>query len=131
MLDGALPADAPNLPELEYHAVMHSRPAPGMQEPPFDRQDIFWETYNYKVHRDVAVYTYLPQYNNEKEMFENIFKDKTKKEYIILEHAGDNFSVKTGSFLGRVVSVGRSYWDTEIGIEMGKKILEYTYDIAS
>jgi hypothetical protein len=131
MLDGVLPANAPNLPELEYYAVMHSRPASNMKEPLLGTKTIFWETYNYKVHRDVAVYTYLPQYNNEKEMFENIFKNKTKKEYIILEHAGDNFSVKNGSFLGRVVSVGRSYRDTDIGIDMGKKILEYTYDIAS
>jgi predicted ATP-grasp superfamily ATP-dependent carboligase len=131
MLEGMLPDSAPNLPELEFHAVMHSRKAPLTEEPSHNSKEIFWETYNYKVHRDVAVHTFLSQYNNEKEMFENIFNHKTKKEYIILEHAGEDFSVRNGSFLGRVVSVGKSYRDTERGIEMGKKILDYTYNIAS
>jgi len=128
MLSKSLPSDAPNLPELEYYAVRYSRPAPSMQEPDYTRPSIYWETFNYKVGEDVTTCAYVPQYNNEREMFDHVADHRIEKEYMVIEHAGEDFSVKKGSFLGRVVSVGKSYRDIRMGIDMGKRILEFTCD---
>ena len=129
MLQKSLPAHVPNLPELEYYAVKYSKRAPQTMEPDFHHPKIYWETYNYKVREDVNVHAYLPHYNNEREMFENVASQKIEKEYMVIEHAGEDFSVKKGSFLGRVISVGKSYRDIHMGINMGKKILDCTCDV--
>ncbi len=126
MLQKSLPKNAPNLPELEYYAVKYSQKAPEAKEPRHHQPMIYWETYNYKVRQDVVTYAYLPQYNNEREIFNNVANERVQKEYMIIEHAGEDFSVKKGSFLGRVISVGKSYRDIHMGINMGKKILDCT-----
>jgi len=131
MLQKSLPEDAPNLPELEYYAVKYSKSAPDTKEPDYGNPKVYWETYNYKVRKDVSVYAYLPQYNNEREMFDNVVDHKIEKEYMVVEHAGEDFSVKKGSFLGRVISVGKNYRDIHMGIDMGKKILNCTCDTLS
>jgi len=128
MLQKSLPPHAPNLPELEYYAVKYSQEAPHTQEPDYQHPKLYWETFNYKVGEDVTTCAYLPQYNNEREMFDHVADHKIEKEYMVIEHAGEDFSVKKGSFLGRVISVGKCYRDIHMGIDMGKKILESTCD---
>jgi len=128
MLEKSIPVDAPNLPELEYYAVKYGQRAPQTKEPDLTAPKIYWETYNYKVREDVCVHAYLPQYNNEREMFEKVVKGKIEKEYMVVEHTGEDFSVKKGSFLGRVISVGKNYRDIHMGIRMGKRILDSTCD---
>jgi hypothetical protein len=128
MLERSISAEAPNLPELEYYAVKYSQRAPHAKEPDSAAPRIYWETYNYKLREDVCVHAYLPQYNNEREMFENIVKRKIEKEYMVVEHTGEDFFVKKGSFLGRVISVGKNYRDIHMGISMGKRILDGTCD---
>jgi hypothetical protein len=59
-------------------------------------------------------------------MFESVAKNKLTKEYMILEHIGQDFFVNEGSFLGRVIATGKNYKDIEDGIKMGKRMIDFT-----
>lgn len=121
-----LPLGAPNLPEIEFYAVTESRQPPRMSEPDFFKTDIYWSSYNYKIDNKLTTRSYLPQQRGEIEMFQSVAKNKINKEFMILEHIGQDFFVNEGSFLGRVIATGKSYKDVEDGIEMGRRILDYT-----
>ncbi len=121
-----LPLGAPNLPEIEFYAVTESRRPPRMREPNFFKTDIFWGTYNYKIDNKLTTHSYLPQQRGEIEMFQSVAKNKISKEFMILEHIGQDFFVNEGSFLGRVIATGKSYKDVEDGIEMGRRMINYT-----
>ena len=122
-----LPKGAPNLPELELYAVTKSKKAPKMIEPDFFKTSpVFWGTYNYKIEQKLTTHSYLPQQNGEVAMFDSVAKNKINKEFMVVEHIGQDFFVNEGSFLGRVIAVGKSYRDIDVGIDMGKRILNYT-----
>jgi len=125
-LKNMIPKNAPNLPELEFYAVTQSKKAPNLVEPDFLNTNIFWKTYNCKITNKLITHSYLPQNNDEIAIFDNVSQNKTKKEFMILEHIGQDFFVNEGSFLGRVVATGKSFKDVEDGIEIGKKIINYT-----
>jgi len=117
---------SPNMPEIEFYAVMESRRAPRMKEPNYFKTDVFWGTYNYKIDNKLTTHSYLPQQRGEIEMFMSVAKNKISKEFMILEHIGQDFFVNEGSFLGRVIATGKSYKDVEDGIEMGRRMINYT-----
>jgi len=121
-----LPIGSPNLPEIEFYAVMESRRPPRMREPDFFKTDIYWSSYNYKIDSKLTTHSYLPQQRGEIEMFQSVAKNKIHKEFMILEHIGQDFFVNEGSFLGRVIATGKSYKDIEDGIEMGRHMINYT-----
>ena len=121
-----LPQGAPNLPEIEFYAVTESRSPPRMKEPDFYKNAIYWSSYNYKLESKLTTRSYLPQRRNEIEMFESVANNKLKKDFMVLEHIGQDFFVNEGSFLGRVISTGKSHKDVEDGIEMGKRMISYT-----
>ena len=121
-----LPLGAPNLPEIEFYAVTEGTKAPRQKEPNFYKTDIFWGTYNVKISNKLLTHSYLPQQRGEIEMFESVAKAKINKEYMILEHIGQDFFVNEGSFLGRVVATGKNYKDIEDGIRMGKRMIDFT-----
>jgi len=121
-----LPLGAPNLPEIEFYAVTESRRPPRMIEPDFFKTAIFWGTYNYKIDNKLTTHSYLPQQRGEIEMFQSVAKNKISKEFMILEHIGQDFFVNEGSFLGRVIATGKNYKDVEDGIEMGRRMINYT-----
>lgn len=121
-----LPLGSPNLPEIEFYAVTESRRPPRMKEPDFFKTDIYWSSYNYKIDTNLTTRSYLPQQRGEIEMFVNVAKNKINKEFMILEHIGQDFFVNEGSFLGRVIATGKNYKDLDDGIEMGRRIIDYT-----
>jgi len=121
-----LPLGSPNLPEIEFYAVTESRRPPRMREPDFFKTNIYWGTYNYKIDNKLTTHSYLPQQRGEIEMFQSVAKNKISKEFMILEHIGQDFFVNEGSFLGRVIATGKSHKDVEDGIEMGKRMINYT-----
>ena len=125
-LKTALPMGSPNLPEIEFYAVTESRRPPRMKEPDFFKPNIYWSTYNYKIDTKLTTHSYLPQQRGQIEMFQNVAKNKLNKEFMILEHIGQDFFVNEGSFLGRVIATGKNYKDVEDGIEMGKRMIAYT-----
>jgi hypothetical protein len=121
-----LPLGAPNLPEIEFYAVTEGVKAPRQKEPDFSKTDIYWGTYNVKISNKLMTHSYLPQQRGEIEMFESVAKAKINKEYMILEHIGQDFFVNEGSFLGRVIATGKNYKDVEDGIRMGKRMIDFT-----
>jgi len=121
-----LPQGYANLPELEFYAVTKSQEAPKTKEIDFFNVDLFWSTYNYKIDSPLVTNSYIPQQTDEIAMFERVAKNRVKKEFMIVEHIGQDFFVNEGSFLGRVISVGKNYDDVEVGIQIGKKLLAYT-----
>jgi len=126
MLRNQLPENAPNLPELELYAVTKNIKAPNMVEPDFFDTGLFWSTYNYKIENKLITHGFLPFQGAEITMFDNIADGKINKEFIILEHIGQDFFVNEGSFLGRIIAVGKNYEDVENSIDMGKKLIAYT-----
>jgi hypothetical protein len=121
-----LPKGAPNLPEIEFYAVVESSKAPRLKEPDFSKTNIYWGTYNVKISNRLLTHSYLPQQRGEIEMFHSVSKAKINKEYMILEHIGQDFFVNEGSFLGRVIATGKNYKDVEDGINMGRKMIDFT-----
>lgn len=121
-----LPKDSPNLPEIEFYAVTQSKKAPNTVEPDFERKDIYWETYNYKLESTVKTHRGIAHRKDEIDIFEKIMANKIDKENMILEHIGENFIVNKGSFLARVVALGKNFNDITNGIAMGKKMIDST-----
>lgn len=127
-LNCILPENAPNLPEIEFYAVTQNKKAPNMIEPDFNNQDIFWETYNYKLEATSKTNSGLVHRSDELEIFKKIMENQIDKEHMILEHVGQNFIVNKGSFLARVVALGKNFKDINHGIAIGKEMISSTID---
>ena len=125
-LRNLLPKNSPNLPEIEFYAVRESKKAPNLKEINFFNINFCWGTYNYKIDSSITTKSYLPHNNDEIAMFDRIAKNKIKKEFMIVEHIGQDFFADAGSFLGRVIAVGKNYNDVHSGIQIGKSLLQYT-----
>lgn len=126
-LEQLLPEGSPNLPEIEYFAVIENRQPDNTCEALLPKKDIFWGTYNYKVHESVKTTSYIPQGTGERESFKKVADGRLKKDYLILEHAGADFVVAEGSFIARIVALGHDHTSVIQGIAQGCKTIETTF----
>ena len=89
-------------------------------------KNIFWGTYNYKIDHDVSTKGYIPQSSHEREAFRKVAGNQLKKDFLVLEHIGNDFVVAEGCFLGRVVALGHDPMTVEQGLKLGKRTIELT-----
>jgi len=128
-LEQLLPKGAPTLLELEYHAVVNGTlPDNSCELKATAKTAIHWGTYNYKLHAPVKTNNYIPQSNQEREAFSKIGNGFLKKDFLILEHAGSDFVVAEGSFLGRVVALGLEHHSVQQGLLQGKRTIDLTFE---
>jgi len=128
-LENSLPKDCPNLPELEYFAVMQNRFPENTIELEGNPSGIHWGTYNLKVDREVVTRKSLEQPAHEREVFRRIAAESGNvSQQIVVEHIGADFVVKPGTFLGRVISVAKNHETVYRGLDEGKKTLEETIE---
>jgi len=126
-LEQLLPPGAPMLPELEYHAVVKNRfPAETRELPPAFKGDICWGTYNLKLTEDTCVAGFMPFCGDERQCFDLAIREKRPRQFVILEHIGNDFVIAAGSFLGRIVALGQDHASVQAGLRQGRKMLEAT-----
>jgi hypothetical protein len=125
-LEQSLPAGSAMLPELEYYAVTENRFPENTVEMINNSKNINWGTYNYKVDKIVSTEGYIPQNPHERDAFRKVAKNHLKKDFLILEHIGNDFLVAQDSFLGRIVALGHDQASVQQGLRLGKKTIELT-----
>ncbi len=126
-LEQLLPTGVPMLPELEYHAVVENRFPEGTRElPPGFQEGIHWGTYNLKLTEDTCVTGFMPFCGDERQCFDLARREKRSRQFVILEHIGNDFVIAAGSFLGRIVALGQDHASVQAGLLQGKKMLEAT-----
>jgi len=107
-LENSLPDGCPNLMEIEFFAITQKRLPPGCMELKGNPFNMYWGTYNHKVEKDVKTCRGLEDPGSERKMYERVVRGHQKKsEHMVVEHVGRDVIVKVGSFLGRVISVGK------------------------
>jgi hypothetical protein len=123
----SLPKGSPSLPELEYWAVTKNRFPLSRVEIEGNPGNVHWGTYNYKLDADVLTNRSVPPPRDERTIFRN-FKslDSEKATFLVVEHIGNGWVVKAGSFLGRVVSIASSRSGVARGLESGKRLIDNT-----
>lgn len=124
-LENYLGTDVPNLPELELYAVLHDK-FPENTIEHFDCNNIHWGTYNIKVPSNTVTEGYIPQFDDERNVFKKVASGKLTKDYVVFEHIGNDFIITSGTFLARIVSVAQNRQDMLEGINFGKKMVENT-----
>lgn len=122
-----LPETAPNLPELEYHAVVHGRFPENTLEIRTSSHGVHWGTFNYKIHEPVKTSSFIPHSVDELEGFKKISSGRLKKHFLILEHAGSDFVIAQGAFIARIVALGQDHESVTQGIHQGCKTVELTF----
>jgi len=125
-LEQSLPPGSPMLPELEYYAVTEGRFPEGTVEMEKNHTNIHWGTYNYKIDRPVYTNGYIPQSSRERRAFRDVAENTLNKDFLILEHIGNDFIVAEGSFLGRIVALGHDHASVQQGLSQGLKTIELT-----
>jgi len=126
-LEQMLPPGSPNLPELEYYAVLENRFPENMVEPPVIPDPVLcWGTYNYKLKQCRQTHGYIPQAKHERQSFARVAGGQLAKDFLILEHVGSGLRVQPGTFLARVVSTGKKMKDVQEGLELGCKMIDVT-----
>lgn len=125
-LEQNLPWGSPLLPELEYYAVTQGRFPDNTVEMKDNVKNIYWGTYNYKIDNMVFTEGYIPQHSREREAFKKVADNRLQKDFLILEHIGNDFIVAQGSFLGRIVALGHDQSGVQQGLKLGKKTIELT-----
>ena len=123
-LEQNLPLGSPMLPELEYYAVTHGRFPDNTVEMKNNLKNIYWGTYNYKIDNMIFTEGYIPQHSREREAFSKVADNRLQKDFLILEHIGNDFIVAQGSFLGRIVALGHDQSGVQQGLKLGKKTME-------
>lgn len=126
-LEQSLPPGSPMLPELEYFSVTQGSFPGNTVEMDGNPKNLHWGTYNYKIHEKVYTCGYFPQYVRERQAFSKVARGKLKKDFMILEHAGSDFIVAEGSFIGRIVALGDSHASVQQGITQGRRALDTTF----
>ncbi len=127
-LEQLLPLGSPMLPELEFHAVTQRRfPVGSVEAKVPEAGGLHWGTYNYKIHSPVKTTGYIPQNALEREAFKKVALGDLEKDYLILEHVGSDFVVAEGTFIGRVVALGRDRESVNQGLLQGRRTLELTF----
>lgn len=128
-LESCLPPGCPNLLEIEFSAVTKSCYPEGCRELEENPVEIHWGTYNFKAEEDVRTARRLVRPQSERDMFRRLLKDPEKKsQHIVVEHVGKDVIVKKGSFVGRVISVGKDRKSMMASLEEGKSILKGTVE---
>lgn len=125
-LEQNLPWGSPLLPELEYYAVTQGRFPDNTVEMKDNVKNIYWGTYNYKIDNMIFTEGYIPQHSREREAFKKVADNRLQKDFLILEHIGNDFIVAQGSFLGRIVALGHDQSGVQQGLKLGKKTIELT-----
>lgn len=125
-LEQALPPGAPILPELEYYAVTEGLFPLNTVEMEDNPKNLHWGTYNYKIGSTVQTDGYIPQYAQEREAFGSVANGSLKKHFMILEHTGSDFIVAEGSFLARIVALGKDPFSVQQGLRQGMRTIELT-----
>lgn len=125
-LEQSLPSDSPMLPELEYYAVIHGKFPENAKEMKKNNKNIHWGTFNYKIDKQIFTQGYIPQSSHEREAFKKVADHNLSKDFVILEHIGNDFVVAEGSFLGRIVALGHDPSSIQQGLDQGRKIIELT-----
>ncbi len=125
-LEQSLPPGSPLLPELEYYAVTESRFPENTVEMKNNEKNIHWGTYNYKIDKMICTDGYIPQSSHERDAFQKVARNLLNKDFLILEHIGNDFVVAEGCFLGRIVALGHDPIGVEQGLRLGKKTIELT-----
>ncbi|MFH0782416.1 MAG: ATP-grasp domain-containing protein [Pseudomonadota bacterium] len=126
-LEQNLPKDAPNLPELECHAVLHNCFPPNTVVMIDNYSGLHWQTYNHKLSSPVLTTGYVPQNTGERESFAKVAKKQLQKDFVILEHLGSPLRVMPGTFLARVASIARSREDVDAGLRQGISWIKQTF----
>ncbi|HDM76767.1 MAG TPA: ATP-grasp domain-containing protein [Deltaproteobacteria bacterium] len=128
-LENSLPDGCPNLMEIEFFAITQKRLPPGCMELKGNPFNIYWGTYNHKVEKDVKTCRGLEDPGSERKMYERVVRGHQKKsEHMVVEHVGRDVIVKVGSFLGRVISVGKDRESMLKGLNEGKLKLRSTIE---
>ena len=128
-LEQMLPSGSASLPELEYYAVLENRFPDNMVEPPaVPDPPLCWGTYNYKLRQSRQTRGYIPQAVHEQESFSRVARGRLCKDYLVLEHVGSGLQVQPGTFLSRVVSIGKNHQDVDEGLNLGRKLIEMTIE---
>jgi hypothetical protein len=125
-LEQSLPHGSPLLPELEYYSVTENRFPDKTVEMKGNPKNINWGTYNYKISEKICTEGYIPQSSHERDAFSKVAHNRLNKDFLILEHIGNDFVVAEGCFLGRIVALGHDSISVEQGLELGKKTIELT-----
>ena len=125
-LENTLPEGSATLPELEYYAVHQGKFPENTVEMVENSKGIHWGTCNYKTHRLVSTGSTIPHRRREREAFKKIAENLIKKDVLILDHIGSDFVVAEGSFLARIVALGRNRSSVLEGLEQAKKRIELT-----
>jgi hypothetical protein len=124
-LENLLPPGSPAIPEMEYFAVKENRLPESAVELSSDDSRLHWGTYNYKLEQDVLTRSRVANGEGERELFRSFATGNSGDGgYRILEHIGPSYLVKSGSFLGRVVAVGRDHFSVQKGLAEGKRRIE-------
>ena len=87
---------------------------------------ICWGTFNYKLNQDICVRGFMPSGADERRCFFKIHNKKLHRDFIILEHIRNDFIIAKGSFLGRVVAMGKDHNSVIDGLTQGRKLLAST-----
>ena len=126
-LEQILPANSPSLPELECYAVLENRFPDSAVEPlTSDDYPLCWGTYNVKLKAPRQTCGYIPQAVHEQASFARVGRSDLKKDFLILEHVGSGLQVEAGTFLARVVAVGKKPKHVDEGLKLGRKMIELT-----
>ena len=125
-LEQNLPLGAPMLPELEFYAVTEGRFPENTVEMKKNMKNIHWGTYNYKIDDTVFTEGYIPQSLHERQAFRTVADNHLNKDFLIMEHIGNDFIVAQGSFLGRIVALGHDHFSVQQGLQLGQKTIELT-----
>ncbi|NDV18718.1 ATP-grasp domain-containing protein [Pseudodesulfovibrio sp. JC047] len=110
-LEQLLPEEAPNLFDMECHAVLHDGLPATTTEPDHDaiiNGHLHWGTFNHKVEQDVVTTDIIRQNIPERALFAETAK-KGSHGHVILEHTGKDVLVRSGTFLGRVAAVAATH----------------------
>jgi len=126
-LEQLLPSGAPMLPELEYYAVVENRFPENTIEPEVGLTEcLHWGTYNFKLSEDACVQGFMPYCGDERQCYGLAARENASRQFVVLEHIGNDFVLAAGSFLGRVVAMGMDPENVQLGLLQGKAMLEAT-----
>ena len=98
-----------SLLEIELYAIIQGRFPEGLTEMDSSQSALCWGTYNVKSEQDIVVTRDLPGLQKEPEIFRRVFLEKGLEAIATVEdHLGSGIYQRTGGFVGRCVSVGKT-----------------------
>ena len=113
----------PSLLEIELYAITQGGFSEGLSEMDSSESSLCWGTYNVKSEQDILVTQDLSGLQKEPEIFRRVFLEKDLKGIATVEdHLGVGIYQRTGGFVGRCVSVGKTL--PEMYRQLEKKEIE-------